>query len=47
MGEGAGVALRKGDTELINKVNAALDAIFKNGKYDAINKKYFPVSIRP
>ncbi|KAB7634436.1 ABC transporter substrate-binding protein [Verminephrobacter sp. Larva24] len=47
MGAGAGVALRKGDTGLLNKVNAALDTIFKNGRYDAINKKYFPISIRP
>ncbi|MCW8163389.1 ABC transporter substrate-binding protein [Verminephrobacter aporrectodeae subsp. tuberculatae] len=47
MGEGAGIALRKGDTALMNKVNAALDNILKNGKYDAINNQYFPVSIRP
>jgi lysine-arginine-ornithine-binding protein len=47
LGQGAGIAARKGDAELLNRVNTALDAIIKNGKYDAINKKYFSFSIAP
>ncbi len=41
MGNGAGIAARKTDTELIKKVNAALDALHKNGQFDLISKKYF------
>ena len=40
-GPGAGIALRKGDTELAEKFNAAIDAIRENGKYKEINDKYF------
>lgn len=40
-GEGVGIALRKGETELKEKFNAAIDAIRANGKYKAINDKYF------
>jgi polar amino acid transport system substrate-binding protein len=45
-GEGAGIAVRKGDDELRNKLNWALAAITSDGTYDAINAKYFPFSIR-
>jgi len=41
MGYGAGIAARKSDTALIAKVNAALEALHKNGQFDAISKKYF------
>ena len=41
LGEGNAIALRKEDTELLNKVNAALDAIIANGKYEEVTKKYF------
>jgi polar amino acid transport system substrate-binding protein len=41
-----GIAIRKEDTELVTKINAALKAIIDNGTYDTINKKYFPFSIR-
>ncbi|MBB4403149.1 MULTISPECIES: transporter substrate-binding domain-containing protein [Rhizobium/Agrobacterium group] len=41
LGEGNAIALRKDDTELLNRVNSALDAIFANGKYDQITSKYF------
>ena len=44
-GEGIGVAVRKGDTALVEKFNAAIDAIRANGKYDAIRKKYFDYDI--
>ncbi len=30
--------MRKGETELRDKLNAAIDAIRKNGKYDEIAK---------
>ncbi|HWK63328.1 MAG TPA: ABC transporter substrate-binding protein [Rhizobiaceae bacterium] len=40
-GEGVGVAIRKGETDLKNKFNAAIDAIRANGKYKEINDKYF------
>ncbi|HEV7415088.1 ABC transporter substrate-binding protein [Tianweitania sediminis] len=40
-----GIAVRKGDTELANKFNAALEAIRANGKYKEINDKYFPFDV--
>ncbi len=40
-GEGAGIAVRKGESELVAKFNAAIDAIRANGKYKEINDKYF------
>ena len=44
-GEGIGVAVRKGDTALVEKFNAAIDAIRANGKYQQIAKKYFDFDI--
>ena len=35
-----GIGFRKGDTELCDKINAALDALVENGTYDEIGKKY-------
>ncbi len=40
-GEGAGIAVRKGETALADKFSAAILAIRANGKYKAINDKYF------
>lgn len=40
-----GIAVRKSDDELRMKLNTALKAILANGTYEAINKKYFPISI--
>ncbi len=40
-----GIAVRKGDTALAEKLNAAIDAIRANGKYAEINAKYFPFDI--
>ncbi|WP_181703894.1 transporter substrate-binding domain-containing protein [Chthonobacter albigriseus] len=40
MGDGVGVAVRKGDP-LKDKFSAAIKAIRDNGKYKAINDKYF------
>lgn len=47
IGRGAGIALRKSDTELLAKFDAALAAIKSNGTYAEINAKYFPFSILP
>jgi polar amino acid transport system substrate-binding protein len=44
-GEGAGMAVRQEDTELKDKLNAALAAILANGTYKTINDKYFPFSV--
>ncbi|QNM98607.1 ABC transporter substrate-binding protein [Chitinimonas koreensis] len=40
-GIGAGVAIRKSDTDLRDKLNAAIKAIRGNGVYKKINDKYF------
>jgi polar amino acid transport system substrate-binding protein len=40
-GEGAGIAIRKGEDELREKFNAAIEAIRANGTYKEINDKYF------
>ncbi|MET3660322.1 lysine/arginine/ornithine ABC transporter substrate-binding protein [Aquamicrobium ahrensii] len=47
LGEGAGIALRKSDTELQARVDTALAAILENGVYDEINTRYFPFSLKP
>ncbi len=44
-GEGAGIALRKGEDELREKFNAAIDAIIANGTYKEINDKYFTFDV--
>ncbi len=44
-GEGIGVALRKDDTELLAKVNAAIKSLLDSGEYDTVAKKYFDFDI--
>jgi ABC-type amino acid transport substrate-binding protein len=44
-GTGVGIALRKTDPDLRDKLNAALKQILADGTYEAISKKYFPFSI--
>jgi len=44
-GPGAGIAVRKGETDLVNKLNTAIDAIRKSGKYKEINDKYFKFDV--
>jgi arginine/ornithine transport system substrate-binding protein len=44
-GEGVGIALRKGDTELKEMFNKAIDGIRANGIYDKIAKKYFDFDV--
>jgi len=45
LGDGNGIAVRKGDTEMLAKVNAALAAIRADGTYDRITAKYFPFKL--
>ena len=40
-GPGVGIALPKGNKDLTDKLNAAIDALRANGKYKEINDKYF------
>ena len=44
-GEGAGIAVRKGEEDLLNMLNQAIDAIRANGKYKAIQDKYFDFDV--
>ena len=44
-GEGAGIAVRKGDAELLGKLNAAIQAIRASGEYQKIQAKYFSFDI--
>lgn len=45
IGPGVGVGLRKGETKLKDKINAAIKAIRDNGTYDTFSKKYFDFDI--
>lgn len=45
VGEGVGIAIRKEDTDLLAKMNAALKEIREDGTYQAINDKYFPIDV--
>ena len=44
-GEGAGIAVRKGDKALADKFSAAIAAIRANGKYQEVQGKYFQFDI--
>jgi polar amino acid transport system substrate-binding protein len=44
-GEGAGIGIRKEDTELKEMFNAAIQAIRESGKYKEINDKYFSFDV--
>ena len=44
-GPGVGIALQKGNKELADKFNAAIDALRANGKYKEINDKYFTFDV--
>ena len=45
LGAGVGIGLRKEDTALKDKLNAAIKAIRANGTYDTFSKKYFNFDI--
>ncbi|MNJ37390.1 Histidine-binding periplasmic protein precursor [compost metagenome] len=44
-GDGVGIAVRKGDKANLDRLNAAIAAIRANGKYKAIQDKYFNFDI--
>lgn len=44
-GEGAGIALRKGDDDLREMFNEAIEAIRANGTYKSIQDKYFDFDV--
>jgi arginine/ornithine transport system substrate-binding protein len=44
-GEGAGIALRKGEAALKAELNTAIKAIRDNGTYKTINDKYFKMDV--
>jgi arginine/ornithine transport system substrate-binding protein len=44
-GEGAGIAVRKGDKALADKITAAIAAIRANGKYKEVQDKYFKFDV--
>lgn len=47
LGLGAGIAVRKDDTDLLDRLNAALETIMENGTYAEINDRYFTVNLMP
>ena len=44
-GNGAGIAVRKGDKALADKISAAILAIRANGKYQEVQDKYFQFNV--
>lgn len=44
-GNGAGIAIRKQDTDLVEKFNKAIDTIRANGVYKKIQDKYFDFNV--
>ena len=44
-GDGIGIAVRKGDKENLDRINAAIDGIRASGKYKEIQYKYFNFDI--
>jgi len=44
-GIGVGVALRQGEAQLKDELNAAIKAIRDNGTYDTVSKKYFDFDV--
>jgi arginine/ornithine transport system substrate-binding protein len=44
-GNGAGIGVRKGETELVELLNKGIAALRANGKYQEIEKKYFDFDV--
>jgi lysine-arginine-ornithine-binding protein len=47
LGTEIGIAVRQGDTVLVDALNAALDGIIADGTFATIAKKYFSFPLRP
>jgi octopine/nopaline transport system substrate-binding protein len=47
LGEGVGVGLRKGDTELKNAFNEAIQSAVKDGTVKKLSEKWFKIDISP
>ncbi|EGC99488.1 periplasmic lysine-arginine-ornithine-binding protein, partial [Burkholderia sp. TJI49] len=45
LGEGAGIGLRKEDTDLKAKIDAAIAGMLKDGTYRKLEKKYFAFDV--
>ena len=45
LGDGNGIAMRKEDTALRDRVNKALAEIIADGTYEKISLKYFPFKL--
>ena len=45
VGEGVGIAMRKGQDDLRGRINAALAEMRADGAYKALNDKYFPIDV--
>lgn len=46
-GPGIGIGIRKTDEDLLKKVDGALDTMFKDGSFKAINDRYWSFSVLP
>jgi len=44
-GYGVGIAMRQGETALLDELNAAIKAIRANGVYETVSKKYFDFDV--
>lgn len=44
-GQGVGIAVRKDDSELMQKIDAAVDQMYADGTFKKINDKYFPFNL--
>jgi arginine/ornithine transport system substrate-binding protein len=44
-GYGAGIGVRKGETDLVELLNKGISALRANGKYEEIQKKYFDFDV--
>ena len=40
-----GIALRPGDSDLLDRFDRAINKVLKNGTYSRINARYFPFNI--
>lgn len=47
LGEGVAAGVRKGNTELLQEINKALQGMYDDGTFKAINLKYWKFSVMP